>query len=132
MSQVPRRKEGPDLLSFRAAGPVVWLIAFVRSSDASSSAGSLHVLEQAELPQVTVRVVPFDVDHFAGISAPLVYARGPVPQLDTVLVDTKHGGAYVDAEAQLNRYRAMLHSVDDVALSAVKPKDLIRHFVQQM
>ncbi|GGK97330.1 helix-turn-helix domain-containing protein [Streptomyces flaveus] len=92
----------------------------------------LHILEHSELPQVTVRVVPFDVDGFAGISAPLVYASGPVPQLDTVLVDTNHGGAYLDAEAQLSRYRATVRTIEEVALGVVESRDFIHHLVQHM
>ncbi|MER5178779.1 helix-turn-helix transcriptional regulator [Streptomyces sp. NPDC002896] len=92
----------------------------------------LHVLEQSDRPQVTVRVVPFDVDGFAGVDTPLVYAVGPVSQLDTVLADTPHGGAFLDAEAQLNRYRAVFRMVEDVALSPVESRDFIHRLVQQM
>ena len=92
----------------------------------------LHILEQSELPQVTMRVEPFAVDGFAGISAPLVYASGPAPQLDTVLVDTKHGGAYLDAEAQLKRYRAMLCKIEEVALGVVESKEFIHRILQQL
>ncbi|MDQ0951323.1 transcriptional regulator with XRE-family HTH domain [Streptomyces phaeochromogenes] len=105
----------------------------IRAADSKVARSQLlHVLEQSERPQVTVRVVPFDVDAFAGISAPLVYASGPVPQLDTVLVDTKHGGAYLDAEAQLNRYRAMLRTIEKVALGVVESRDFIHHLLQRM
>ncbi|MEU5346327.1 helix-turn-helix transcriptional regulator [Streptomyces sp. NPDC020766] len=105
----------------------------IRAADSKVARSQLlHVLEQSERPQVTVRVVPFDVDGFAGISAPLVYASGPVPQLDTVLVDTKHGGAYLDAEAQLNRYRAMLRTIEKVALGVVESRDFIHHLLQRM
>jgi len=105
----------------------------IRAADSKVARSQLlHVLEQSERPQVTVRVVPFDVDGFAGISAPLVYAGGPVPQLDTVLVDTKHGGAYLDAEAQLNRYRAMLRTIEKVALGVVESRDFIHHLLQRM
>ena len=105
----------------------------IRAADSKIARGQLlHVLEQSERPRVTVRVVPFDVDGFAGISAPLVYASGPVPPLDTVLVDTKHGGAYLDAEAQLNRYRAMLRTIENVALDAVESRDFIHHLLKRM
>ncbi|WP_405544606.1 helix-turn-helix domain-containing protein [Streptomyces phaeochromogenes] len=105
----------------------------IRAADSKVARSQLlHVLEQSERPQVTVRVVPFDVDGFAGISAPLVYASGPVPQLDTVLVDTKHGGAYLDAEAQLNRYRAMLRTIEKVALGVVESRNFIHHLLQRM
>jgi transcriptional regulator with XRE-family HTH domain len=92
----------------------------------------LHILDQSERPRVTVRVVPFDVDGFAGISAPLVYARGPVAQLDTVLVDTAHGGAHLDGEAQLSRYRGVLRTIEAAALGVVQSRDFVHRLVQQM
>ena len=93
----------------------------------------LHILEQSHLPQVTVRVVPFNVDGVAGISTtPAVYASGPVPQLDTVLVDTVHGGAYLDAEAQLHRYRSILGTIEEVALGVIESRDLIHRLARQM
>ncbi|GAA2271492.1 transcriptional regulator [Streptomyces ruber] len=91
----------------------------------------LHILEQSERSHVSVRVVPFDVDGFAGISNPVTYANGSVPQLDTVLVDTQHGGAYLDAEAQLNRYRTVLATIEKVALSAAESRDFIEDLVRQ-
>ncbi|MEU2582793.1 helix-turn-helix transcriptional regulator [Streptomyces avermitilis] len=105
----------------------------IRAADGKVARNQLvHILEQSELPQVTVRVVPFDVDGFAGISASLVYASGPVPQLDTVLVDTAHGGAYLDGEAQLSRYRGALAAIEEAALGAVESRDFIHRLVQQM
>ncbi|WP_128433820.1 helix-turn-helix domain-containing protein [Streptomyces cyaneus] len=105
----------------------------IRAADSKVARGQLlHILERSELPQVTVRVVPFDVDGVAGISTtPVVYANGPVPQLDTVLVDTAHGGAYLDAEAQLNRYRAVLGTIEEVALGVVESRDFIHRLAQQ-
>ncbi|MEV0260360.1 helix-turn-helix transcriptional regulator [Streptomyces sp. NPDC050617] len=92
----------------------------------------LHILEQSELPHVTVRVVPFDVDGFAGIGAPLLYAGGLVPQLDTVLLDTPHGSAFLDAEAQLRRYRAIIRKLEAAALGSVESSELIHRLVQSM
>jgi hypothetical protein len=92
----------------------------------------LHILEQSDRPQVTVRVVPFDVDGFVVIDTPLVYANGPVPQLDTVLVDKPHGGAFLDAEAQLSRYRQVLRKLESAALGVVESRDFIHRLVQQM
>ncbi|MPY63728.1 helix-turn-helix domain-containing protein [Streptomyces spongiae] len=86
----------------------------------------LQILER----QVNVRVVPFDVDGFAGVVDPVVYAGGPVAQLDTVLVDSQHGSAFLDAEAQLARYREVLHKVEAAALGVVESRELIRRLAQ--
>ncbi|MCX4559162.1 helix-turn-helix domain-containing protein [Streptomyces umbrinus] len=105
----------------------------IRAADVKVARSQLvHILEQSERPQVAVRVVPFDVDGFAGISTPLVYASGPVGQLDSVLVDNQHGGAFLDAEAQLNRYREVLRMLEDVALGDIESRDFIHRLVRQM
>ncbi|MEV8015087.1 helix-turn-helix transcriptional regulator [Streptomyces sp. NPDC086554] len=92
----------------------------------------LHILERSELPQVTVRVIPFEVDGFAGVVHPLLYAGGPVPQLDTVLVEGQHGGAFLDAEAQLARYRQALHQVEQAALGVIESREFIHRLAQSM
>ncbi|WP_320774975.1 helix-turn-helix transcriptional regulator [Streptomyces sp. CRN 30] len=105
----------------------------IRAADAEVARDQLvHILEQSERPGVTVRVVPFDVDGFAGIDTPLVYARGPVPQLDTVLMDSPHGGEFLHAEAQLHRYREVLRMVEGVALGVVESRDFVHQFARQM
>jgi transcriptional regulator with XRE-family HTH domain len=90
----------------------------------------LHILEQSERPQVTLRVVPFDVDGFTLIGTPVLLAGGPVPQLDTVLLDSPHAGTFIDAEAQLNVYRRVINSVEGAALGVVESRDLIHRLAQ--
>ncbi|MDQ0992012.1 helix-turn-helix transcriptional regulator [Streptomyces sp. V3I7] len=105
----------------------------IRAVDARATRRQLlHILKQSERPQVAVHVVPFGVDGFAGVDIPLVYVSGPVPQLDTVLADNQHGGAFLDAEAQLSRYREVLRMLEGFALGAVESRDFIHHLVRQL
>lgn len=105
----------------------------IRAADSKVARSQLlHILERSDLPQVTVRVVPFDVDDFAGSNHPMLYAGGPLPQLDTVLMDTPHGGALVDAEAQLSRCRGILRKVEEAALGVIQSRDFIHRLVQRM
>ncbi|MCX4787862.1 helix-turn-helix domain-containing protein [Streptomyces sp. NBC_01221] len=105
----------------------------IRAGDSKIARGQLeHILQQSELQHVSVRVVPFAVDGFAGVCDPLVYAGGSVPQLDTVLMDTPHGGALLDAEAQLSRYRELMRKVEGVALGVVESRDFIHRLVQSV
>ncbi|MER6016076.1 helix-turn-helix domain-containing protein [Streptomyces bluensis] len=90
----------------------------------------LWLLERSELPNVTIRVVPFDVDGFAGVVDPATYAGGPVPRLDTVVVDSQHGCAFLDAEAQLARYREVLRKVEAAALGVVESRELLHQLTQ--
>ncbi|MFF2406253.1 helix-turn-helix domain-containing protein [Streptomyces sp. NPDC058092] len=105
----------------------------IRVADVEVARGQLlHILDQSELPHVTVRVIPFDLDGFAGIGDPLVYAGGPVPSLDTVLMDTPHGGAFLDAQAQLRRYREVVRKLEAVSLGAIESRDFIHRLVRSM
>ncbi|MBA2945222.1 helix-turn-helix transcriptional regulator [Streptomyces sp. PSKA28] len=92
----------------------------------------LHVLEQSERPQVTVKVVPFDVDGFTWIGNPVLLAGGPVPQLDTVLLDSVHGGTFMDAEAQLGLYRKVIADVECAALGVVESRDFIHQLAKSI
>ncbi|MBA2807810.1 helix-turn-helix domain-containing protein [Streptomyces sp. KM273126] len=92
----------------------------------------LWLLERSELTNVTIRVVPFDVDGFAGVVDPATYSGGPVPRLDTVMVDSQHGCAFLDAEAQLARYREVLRKVEAAALGVVESRKLIHQLAQDI
>ncbi|MGW6021476.1 helix-turn-helix domain-containing protein [Streptomyces sp. NPDC055099] len=91
-----------------------------------------HILEMSLRPNVTVRVIPFDVDGFAGVGYPMLYAGGPVPQLDTVLLDSVHGVAFLDGESQLDRYRALFRKVQRSALDDVGSRELIHRLAKEV
>lgn len=89
----------------------------------------LHILEASEQANVTVRVIPYASPHFPGNGQPFDYAAGPVPQLDTVQLDTHHGGCeFLDAEAQLSKYRTLLDRMETCALAPTES----RHFIEQL
>ncbi|KUJ65707.1 DNA-binding protein [Streptomyces albus subsp. albus] len=91
-----------------------------------------HLLEQTELSGVTVRVVPFSVDGFAGMGYSMTYASGPVAQLDTVQLDHVHGSLFLDAEAQLGHYRTLLDTVEKkAALSPERSRDFILQIARE-
>ncbi|MFI0088613.1 DUF5753 domain-containing protein [Streptomyces bobili] len=73
-----------------------------------------RVLELAHRDDISVRVVTYDAEGFAGLGSPVMYACSAVPQLDTVQLDALHGVLFLDAEAQLAWYRlllALIHSL---------------------
>ncbi|MEU5597922.1 helix-turn-helix transcriptional regulator [Streptomyces sp. NPDC020298] len=90
-----------------------------------------HLIDMSELPHVTVRVIPFGTDHFPTTGQSFDYVEGPVPQLDTVQLDSAHGACeFLDAEAQLTKYRAVLDHMEKCALSADKSRDLIHNLIR--
>jgi transcriptional regulator with XRE-family HTH domain len=84
-----------------------------------------HLLKMSERDNVTVLVVPFERGGFPGAGQNAVYAEGPVPQLDTVQVDSLHGPAFLHAEGQLVKYRAQLDLLEELALPPEASRELI-------
>ncbi|GAA3370725.1 helix-turn-helix transcriptional regulator [Streptomyces sannanensis] len=83
------------------------------------------LLEASEHENIIILVIPFGEASFPASGQPITYASGPVPQLDTVVLDTDHGCEFLDAEAQLARYRSVLDRMEARALSPEKSRDLI-------
>ncbi|GGL72175.1 transcriptional regulator [Streptomyces fumigatiscleroticus] len=91
-----------------------------------------HLLEMSELPHVTVRVITFGTEYFPSTGQSFDYVEGPVRQLDTVQLDTHHGGCgFLDAEAQLGKYRAVLEHMESCALGVADSRDFIHCLLQE-
>ncbi|MEU1041988.1 helix-turn-helix transcriptional regulator [Streptomyces sp. NPDC005907] len=91
-----------------------------------------HLLDMSERPHITVRVIPFDAGAFPGSGQSIYYSMGPVPQLDTVNLDQSHGPAFLDSEAQLDKYRVLLDRMEATALSPAQSRDFIHKVVQDL
>jgi transcriptional regulator with XRE-family HTH domain len=91
-----------------------------------------RILELSEADHITVRVIPFDLDGFAGAGSAMVYAGGQVPQLDTVVRDGPHGTVFVDAEAQLGRFRTLFRRVEAASLEPGRSRDFIKQLAKEL
>ncbi|MET8807174.1 helix-turn-helix transcriptional regulator [Streptomyces sp. NPDC004546] len=89
-----------------------------------------HLLDMSELDQVTVRVIPFGKGSFPGNGQSVDYLAGPVPQLDTVQLDAHHGCEFLDAEAQLEKYRLVLDRMEENAFEPAESRDLIHRIAK--
>ncbi|MEU5597242.1 helix-turn-helix transcriptional regulator [Streptomyces sp. NPDC020298] len=102
-------------------------------SDRTASRVQLsHLLELSEAEHVTVRVIPFDLEGFAGAASAMTYAEGAVPRLDTVVRDGPHGAAFIDSEAQLGAFRALFHNVEAVSLAPERSRDFIHRLTKEL
>ncbi|WP_372472062.1 helix-turn-helix domain-containing protein [Streptomyces albireticuli] len=99
---------------------------------ATARAQLAYLAEMSEHDNVTVLVVPFGGGTFTGSGQPVVYASGPVPQLDTVQLDTDYGCEFLDAEAQLARHRTVLDRMEQSALKPTESRDLIHRISQEI
>ncbi|WP_328669248.1 helix-turn-helix domain-containing protein [Streptomyces sp. NBC_00328] len=90
-----------------------------------------HLLDMGELTHVGVRVIPFGTDYFPSTGQSFDYVEGSVSQLDTIQLDTHHGGCgFLDAEAQLSKYRAVLDHMESCALRPAESRDFIHRLIR--
>lgn len=98
----------------------------------ASQAQLLRLLEFSEADNVTVRVIPFDLDGFARAASTMTYVGGPVPKLDTVVRDVPHGSAFIDSEAQLGAFRTRFRKVEAVSLNPEHSRDFIKRLAKEL
>ncbi|MEU0807928.1 helix-turn-helix transcriptional regulator [Streptomyces sp. NPDC005970] len=91
-----------------------------------------YILDMTEHGHIKVLVIPFEAGSFPASGQSMLYAVGPVPQLDTVQLDTEHGSELLDAPAQLERYRVVLDRMEAVALTEHESRDLIRNIIRTL
>ncbi|MFH8789634.1 helix-turn-helix domain-containing protein [Streptomyces roseoverticillatus] len=87
--------------------------------------------DMSDFPTATVRVIPFEKRITSSVHS-LLYTGGPIPQLDTVQIDSAFAAGFLDAEAQLSRYRALLNSVADIALDPDESSKFIRRITKEL
>jgi transcriptional regulator with XRE-family HTH domain len=88
--------------------------------------------EVSEWSTVTVRVIPFSVEEITSSIQSVLYAGGPVPQLDTVQVSNAFDGVLLGAEAQLGKYRALLEMIEGISLGADESRNAIRTIAKEL
>lgn len=84
-----------------------------------------HLLTLSERDSITLLVIPFEAGAFPGAGQTVNYLEGPVPQLDTVQIDSTHGPEFLHGETQLNKYRAHLDWMERIALSPTESRAFI-------
>ncbi|WP_415949947.1 helix-turn-helix domain-containing protein [Streptomyces sp. KLOTTS4A1] len=91
-----------------------------------------YLLEKSEQENVRLLVIPFTAGGFPGAGQTVLYAEGPVPQLDTVQIDNSHGPDFLYADGQLAKYRAHLDLMEQLALSPGGSRDFIRAIAREL
>ncbi|MEI5103368.1 helix-turn-helix transcriptional regulator [Streptomyces sp. PmtG] len=105
----------------------------IRVTDRAGHRAQLaRVLEASDADHVTVRVIPFDLDGFAGAGSSMVHLGGPVARLDSVVRDAPHGTVFLDSTAQLEHFRKLFRKVETAALSPEKSRDLIHRLAKEV
>lgn len=102
------------------------------SHRAASRAQLARVVQLSEADHITVRVIPFDLEDFAGAASAMTYAAGSVPNLDTVVRDGPHGATFIDSEAQLGAFRTLFRKVEAVSLDTAQSRDFIHKLANEL
>ncbi|MFF5012015.1 helix-turn-helix transcriptional regulator [Streptomyces sp. NPDC001165] len=99
---------------------------------AAARAQLAYLLDLSGADHVTVRVIPFALEGFAGAASAMTYAGGAVPKLDTVVREGPHGIAFVDSEAQLGVFRTLFHRLEAVSLDPEHSRDFIHKLAKEL
>ncbi|MEW2569565.1 helix-turn-helix transcriptional regulator [Streptomyces sp. NPDC047070] len=91
-----------------------------------------HIVEMSEREHVTVLVIPYEAGVFPGAGQTVLYAEGPVPQLDTVQLDAEHGSVFLHADLQLEKYRTFMTHFRAVALKEAESRTLIQAIIDNL
>ncbi|MFE0044731.1 helix-turn-helix domain-containing protein [Streptomyces albireticuli] len=91
-----------------------------------------HLLEAGEHDHISLRVIPFTAGGFPGAGQTILYAHGPVTELDTVQLDASHGSVFIDSGMQLANYRELLGKMELSALGEAESRELIHAIAQQL
>ncbi|MFJ9838941.1 helix-turn-helix domain-containing protein [Kitasatospora sp. NPDC101155] len=90
------------------------------------------LLEASERPNISIRVVLFDVDAIPLPNENFTYVEGPIRELDTVQADSGVGNLLFDAPAHTARFRSLLAQIGSAALSEEESREFIRSIKKDM
>ncbi|WP_416985112.1 helix-turn-helix domain-containing protein [Streptomyces sp. T028] len=105
----------------------------IRVSDRAAARAQLtHILELSEADHISVRVIPFDRDGFAGAWNTMMLSGGAVPKLDSAQRDGPEGTALVDSEAQLGALRTLFRKLEGESLNPDRSRDFINRLAKEL
>jgi transcriptional regulator with XRE-family HTH domain len=90
------------------------------------------LIAASERSNISLRAIPIDAGSFPGAGHALLYCEGPVPDLDTVQLDTAHGPEFLHSPPELEKYRAHLAWMDKHCLSEDNTRDLLRTLTRDL
>ncbi|MBV9142806.1 MAG: helix-turn-helix domain-containing protein [Pseudonocardiales bacterium] len=80
-----------------------------------------HVIDTAQLPNVTVQVLPFSVGFHPAMVGSFTALRFPeVPMMNTVYVEIRGGALYVEKPPDVERYTATFEHLTELALDEAR------------
>jgi len=81
----------------------------------------LHLIHMAELPHVTIQVLPFTAEGLSACSTPLLLIESHGSALDTVLVDNPAAALFIHEEDAILKYRTRFDRLRAASLPPLDP-----------
>ena len=92
-----------------------------------------HLLEASELPNITLQVIPFSVGAHAGMPGSFVFMQFTEASIpDVIYLDSMAGDLFLEAEADVRRYRLAFEHLRAVAVSPDASRALVTALVAEM
>jgi transcriptional regulator with XRE-family HTH domain len=91
-----------------------------------------YLIAVSERPDVMLRVIPFTNEEFVGLTQTVLYAGGVVPHLDTVHIDDRYDGRFLDATAELEKNRTLLDLAEQASLEPAESRNFIHHIAREL
>lgn len=92
-----------------------------------------HLLEASELPNITLQVIPFSVGAHAGMPGSFVFMQFTEASIpDVIYLDSMAGDLFLEAEADVRRYRLAFEHLRAVAVSPDASRALVTALVADM
>ena len=82
-----------------------------------------RLIEAADLPNVTIQVIPFALGAHPGVESNFNILEMPPPTPGVIFVEGLVGSIYLERPEELKRYQQIFERLQDIALS---PKDTIK------
>ena len=79
----------------------------------------LHLVELAELPHVTIQIMPFTAVAVSALTTPFCYISSHGSALETVLMEHPARSAFLHGEAEVDKYRRQFARLAEAALPAI-------------
>ncbi|WP_043731166.1 helix-turn-helix domain-containing protein [Streptomyces zinciresistens] len=131
------RMKRQELLD-RADPPHIWSVIDEAALRRRVGGGAImrdqlrHVLAVAQLPHITVQVLPFAAGAHAAAVGSFVVLRGPVAELDVVYVDLLGGGLFMEKQKELERYRLAFEYLSAQALDLDSSMEIVHRISKEL
>jgi transcriptional regulator with XRE-family HTH domain len=137
--RVSLRVQRQEILKRQETGPKVW--AVIDESALRRPLGGLnvmrtqlqHLIEMAELPQVTLQVMPFDRGGHSAAGGSFSILRFAEPDLpDVVYIEQLTGALYLDRRVEVDHYREVMNSLSAEAQTPADSEEQLKKLLQTM